>query len=119
MYQKEFGGKVSSWQFQKVIGKYQLYYDSIKAGKVRTKRKRNQLCPKIRINQVNPQDYISKEKPFFFCVDGITLYLPFGKRYIFTVINHFNKLGFSRTYTAKSSLSAFDSLLRLGNYSET
>jgi transposase InsO family protein len=118
MYQKEFGKKISSWQFQKVISKYQLYYDKIKAERIRTKRKKNQLFPKVRITDVNPQDYISKEKPLFFCVDGITLYLPFGKRYIFTAIDHFNKLGFSRAYTTKSSLSAFDFLLRLNVLAE-
>ena len=118
MYGKEFGERVSSWQFQKVITKYQLYYDKIKAERIRTKRKKNRLFPKIRINEVDPRDYLSKDKPLFFCVDGITLYLPFGKRYIFTAIDHFNKLGFSRAYTTKSSLSAFDFLLRLNVLAE-
>jgi transposase InsO family protein len=113
MYEKEFGEKVSSWQFQRAIQRYRLYFDKEKIERVRTKKKRNQAFKKIRINEVNPSDYVSLEKPFFFCADMIVLYLPYGKRYILTAIDHFHKLGFARAYRSKSSLSAFDFLLRL------
>jgi len=113
MYEREFGEKFSSWQFQKVIKKYQLYYDKARIEKIRTKKKKNLLFKKVRINEVNPKDYILKEKPFFFCLDLIVLYLPWGKRYILTAIDYFKKLGFARVYKSKSSLSAFDFLLRL------
>lgn len=46
------------------------------------------------------------------------MYLPWGKRYIFTVIDHFNKLGFAISCNTKSSLSAFDFLLRLNGLAE-
>lgn len=113
MYEKEFGEKISSWQFQKVIQKYQVYYDRIKAESLRTKKKQNQLKKKLRINEVKPQDYVNRDKPFFFCTDTIILYLPWGKRYILTAVDYFHKLGFARAYSSKSSLSAFDFLLRL------
>jgi len=113
MYEKEFGEKISSWQFQRVIQKYQVYYDKIKAESLRTKKKQNQLKKKLRVGEVKPQDYITGDKPFLFCTDTIILYLPWGKRYILTAVDYLHKLGFARAYTSKSSLSAFDFLLRL------
>lgn len=113
MWQDEYKEKISSWQFQKVIEKYELYPDKEKVKKLKIKKDRNRGAKKIRINNINPKDYISKDKPFFFCCDSIVLYLPWGKRYIITAIDHFNRLGFARSYTTKSSLSAFDFLLRL------
>jgi transposase InsO family protein len=113
MYQKEYGKEASSWQFQKVIQKYELYYDKIKARRLKIKKDKRRGAQKTRINTVNPKDYISESKPFFICVDTIVLYLPWGKRYIVTALDHFNRLGFARTYSTKSSLSALDFLLRL------
>ena len=114
MYEKERGEKISSWQFQRVIEKYQLYPDKVKAERLRTKKQRGKGAKRVRINKINPKDYIIKEKPFFFCTDTIVLYLPWGKkRYILTAIDYFKRLSFARTYKTKSSLSAFDFLLRL------
>jgi len=81
MYEKEEGEKVSSWQFQRVIEKYQLYSDKAKAAKIRTKKAKNRGKKKIRIH--------------------------------LTAIDHFHKVGYARCYKSKSSLSAFDFLLRL------
>ncbi len=113
MYYNEFGKNISSWQFQKVIEKYELYYDKIKIKKIKIKKDKRRGAKKVRINNINPKDYISQDKPFFFCCDSIVLYLPWGKRYILTALDYFNRFGFARSYTTKSSLSAFDFLLRL------
>ncbi|PIY70801.1 hypothetical protein COY88_03515, partial [Candidatus Roizmanbacteria bacterium CG_4_10_14_0_8_um_filter_35_28] len=69
---------------------------------------------KLRINEVNPNDYLSPTKPFFFTTDSIVLYLPYGiKRYIITAVEHEKKIAYARVYSSKSSLSAFDFLMRL------
>jgi len=113
MWRNEHGEEISSWQFQKVIEKYKLYFDKEKTRKLKMKKDKNRGAKKIRINTINPRDCVSKDKPFFFCCDSIVLYLPWGKRYIITALDYFNRLGFARSYTTKSSLSAFDFLLRL------
>jgi len=113
MWQEEYKENVSSWQFQKVIEKYELYFDKIKTRKIKMKKDKNRGAKKIRINTINPSDCVSKDKPFFFCCDSIVLYLPWGKRYILTAVDYFNRFGYARGYTNKSSLSAFDFLLRL------
>lgn len=114
LYQKEHGEKISSWQVQKVIQKHNLYYDPNRAKKIRTKKHKSLGKKKIRVNEVDPQDYVSQDKPFLFCTDTIVLYLPWGiKRYILTAIDYFNKVSLARCYKSKSSLNAFDFLLRL------
>lgn len=114
LYQKEYGTKISSWQIQKVIEKHDLYYDPLEAKKIRTKKHKSLGMKKLRINEVKPRDFISRDKQFFFCTDTIVLYLPWGiKRYILTAIDYFHKLSFAKCYKTKSSLNAFDFLLRL------
>lgn len=114
LYQREYEEKISSWQIQKVIQKHNLYYNPVKAKNIRTKKHKTKGKKKVRINEVNPKDYIFQNKPFFFCTDTIVLYLPWGiKRYILTAIDYFNKVSLARCYKSKSSLNAFDFLLRL------
>lgn len=55
MYEREYGKRYSPWQFQKVIHKYNLYYDRVKAEKIRSKRDKRRGAKKIRINEINPQ----------------------------------------------------------------
>lgn len=113
LYKKQYKQYMSQHHIQYVIEKYRLYYDPIAAKRIRTKKNR-QGVKKIRINQVNPKDYLTNDKPFFFATDTIVLYLPGGmKRYIITAIEWEKKLGYARVYKNKSSLSAFDFLLRL------
>jgi putative transposase len=114
LYQQEYGAKISSWQIQKVIQKHNLYYDPVMAKRIRTKKHKSLGKKKVRINEVTPKDYLSKDKPFFFCTDTIVLYLPWGmKRYILTAIDYFNKISLARCYRTKSSLNVFDFLIRL------
>ena len=114
MYERKYGEPVSFNHIQYVIQKYKLYYDKEKAAKIRTKRLRNKGAKKIRINQVNPKDFLTKDKPFFFCVDAIVLYLSWGiKRYIFTAVDYFHKFSYAQVYKTKAAKNAFDFLLRL------
>jgi transposase len=114
MYKNKYGVKYSAHQFQKVIEKYNLYFDKVKAEEVRTKKDKGRGNKKIRIDEVNPKDFVTDEKPFFFATDTIVLYLPWGiKRYIITAYDHFHKIGYARVYKSKSSLNAFDFLFRL------
>ena len=80
LYEQKFKEKISSWQIQKVIEKHGLYFDPVKAKKIRTKKRRSWGKKKIRIHEVNPQDYLTKAKPFFFCLDCIKDYIHFNYR---------------------------------------
>jgi transposase InsO family protein/transposase-like protein len=114
LFKKQYGYYVSQSHIAYVISKYNLYYDPEKAKRIRSKKNKSQGAKKIRINEVNPKDYLTEEKPFFFCLDSIVLYLPYGiKRYILTAVEHKKKIAYARCYSSKSSLSAFDFLLRL------
>jgi putative transposase len=113
LYKKQYKTYISQHHIQYVIEKYRLYYDPVAAQRIRTKKNRHG-ARKIRINQVNPKDYLTEEKPFFFATDTIVLYLPGGmKRYIVTAVEWEKKLAYARCYKNKSSLSAFDFLMRL------
>jgi transposase InsO family protein len=113
LYRKRYDEYISCNHIQQVIEKYNLYYDPVVAKRIRTKKK-HWGAKKLRIHQVNPQDYLTDEKPFFFATDTIVLYLPGGmKRYIVTAIEWEKKIAYARVYKNKSSLSAFDFLLRL------
>ena len=114
LFKDEYGYFVSQNHISYVIKKYNLYYDRVKAKRIRSKKIKGRGGKKIRINEINPKDYISINKPFFFCFDTIVLYLPYGiKRYILTAIEYEKKIAYARCYRSKSSLSAFDFLLRL------
>lgn len=84
LYKRKYGAYISQHHIQYVIQKYNLYFDPVRAKRLRTK-KRHWGAKKIRINEVNPRDYLTVDKPFFFATDTIVLYLPYGiKRYILT-----------------------------------
>lgn len=83
------------------------------------RKEKNKGRKKIKINEINPQDYLIRESSFFFCLDCIVLYLPWGmKRYILTAIDYSHKLAYSKVYQTKASLNAFDFLLRLNLLTE-
>ena len=114
LYKKEYGEYMSCDHIQYVIRKYQLYYDVVKVQKMKHKRDTRRGAHKIRIHTINPHDYITEDKPFFFCCDTIVLYLPYGiKRYIVTAVERTKKIAYARVYKSKASLSAFDFLMRL------
>ena len=114
IYEERYKEPVSYNHIQYVIKKYNLYFDKKKAAQIRIKRDKRRGAKKIRINKVNPKDYITRERPFFFCVDNITLYLSGGlKRYIFTAVDYFKKFAYARCYKSKKARNAYDFLLRL------
>jgi hypothetical protein len=83
LFKKGYGKDISQHNISFVIQKYNLFLDPQKAKKIRLKKEKGKGGKKIRINEVNPKDYLKKDKPFFFCLDSIILYLPYGiKRYI-------------------------------------
>jgi len=114
LFKTEHSQYVSQSHITYVITKYNLYFDPVKAKNIRSKKIKGKGAKKIRINKTNPNNYLSSTKPFFFCTDTIVLYLPYGiKRYILTAVEHEKKIAYARSYSTKSSLSAFDFLLRL------
>jgi len=114
LYQRRYGEYVSQHHIQKTIEKHNLYFDPIQAKRIRTKKDMGKEVRKIRIHEINPKDYLTEKKMFFICTDTIVLYLPGGmKRYIVTAVDYFQKIAYARVYKNKSSLSAFDFLLRL------
>jgi len=114
LFKTEYGQSISQSHISSVIQKYNLYYDSAAAKRIRSKKVKGMGAKKIRINEINPNDYKTEQKPFFFTTDTIVLYLPYGiKRYILTAIEHEKKIAYARSYSSKSSLSTFDFLMRL------
>lgn len=108
-YQREYGEKISSWKVQKVIEKYNLYYNPLKTS--RTRRKRQRALKKKRITELKKQ----KRSGFLIQVDTMVLWRNGIKRYIMTAIDVFSKIAFARFYKTHSSYNAADFLLRL-NY---
>jgi transposase len=68
IYMREHGESITSWQIQKVIEKYKIYYNPKKVKRTATKRKKS--LNKKRITML-------KKKPktgFLICVDSIVIY---------------------------------------------
>ena len=106
-YEMIYGETISSWQIQKVIEKYQLYYHPAK--NYRTQRKRSKAEKKKRITELR-----MKQKPFFlFSLDTIVRHWEGKKRYIVTAIDTVSRLAFAHMYTSHSSACAADFLHRL------
>jgi transposase InsO family protein len=107
IYMKTYGESIASWQIQKVIEKYKMYYNPKKTTRIASKRKKS--VNKKRITEL-------KKKPktgYLICIDTVVIYWNSMKRYIFTAVDHYSKLAFARMYTTKSSRNAKDFLLRL------
>ena len=106
-YEMIYGETISSWQIQKVIEKYQLYYRPAK--NYRTQRKRMSAEKKKRITELRlkPQSF------FLFRLDTIVRHWEGQKRYILTAIDSVSKLAFAHMYTSHSSTHAADFLHRL------
>jgi transposase InsO family protein/transposase-like protein len=112
LYKKQYHGEyISQNHVSQVITKYHLYSPT---GRIKYKKHKTSGHKKVRINEINPNKLISKDKPFFFCCDTIVIYLPYGiKRYILTAIEHDKKIAYARVYKSHASFWTFDFLLRL------
>ena len=78
LYQKKYHQYISQHHIQYVIEKYHLYFDPQKAQKIRSKKESCRGTKKTRINEVNPKEYLTFNKPFFFCCDTIVIYLSYN-----------------------------------------
>jgi transposase InsO family protein len=106
-YEMIYGEKISSWQVQKVIEKYKLYYNPAK--NYRTQKKRARAEKKKRITELS-----IKQKTFFlFRLDTIVRHWEGKKRYILTAIDTVSRLAFAHMYTSHKSKYAADFLYRL------
>ena len=109
IYEKEYSEEISTWKIERVIRRYKLYPDQMKAEKTSRKRARARQKPKKRITHL-----VKEGRPYFlFQLDTIVIYWNNVKRYILTALDHATKLGYARMYTNKSSRSAADFLYRL------
>jgi len=88
LYEKIYPDKVTCWQIQKTIEKYNLYYHPVKNEKLRKKRKLAQK--KKRVTELKNKTITG----FFFQVDTISLFRSGLRRYIFTAIDKTSKLAF-------------------------
>ena len=109
LYRKEYHEEISTWKIERVIRKYKLYPDKVKAEKIARKIARARQKPKRRISELEKED-----RPcFLFQLDTIVIYWNNLKRYILTAVDHTTKLGYARMYKNKSSRAAADFLYRL------
>ncbi len=107
IYQRVYQEKISSWKIQKVIEKYKLYNNPLKTAKFARKRKR--ALKKKRITELQKRSKIG----FLISLNVIVIYWNNLKRYIFTAIDHYSKIGLAMMYKNKNSLNAQDFLKRL------
>ncbi len=109
IYEMTYGEPISSWKIQRTIEKHNLYYSPIKMGKLRLKRKHNQLKKRITELKKEPR------QGFLVQCDTIVIFCEGFKRYILTGIDAYSKIAFARMYPGKSSRHAADFLKRI-NY---
>ena len=107
IYQQEYGEKISSWKIQRVIQRYRLYYHPKR--NANQQRRRLKGVKKKRITELKKK----KRRGFLLCLDIKVLYHNSVKRFIFTAIDYYSKIGFAHAYSTKSSKNARDFLLRL------
>ncbi|MBI5401298.1 transposase [Candidatus Wolfebacteria bacterium] len=108
IYQQLYNEPISSWKVQKVIEKRQLYYHPKRQARITAKRfKANK---KRRITELKKKQ---QRAGFLWCLDVVVIYWNGIKRYLFTAIDHYSKVAFTRMYSTKSSLNAVDFLNRL------
>lgn len=106
-YEMIYGETISSWQIQKVIEKYRLYYHPSKNYRTQEKRLRSEKKKRITELSVKPRTF------FLFRLDTIVRHWEGQKRYILTAIDTVSKVAFAHMYTSHSSSYAADFLHRL------
>ena len=109
IYQRTYDERISSWQIQRTIQKYHLYWQPAKIRRTQAKRLRATRKKKITELKKEPK------QGFLICLDTIVIYWNNLKRYIFTAIDGYSKISFARMYSSKSSKNARDFFQRI-NY---
>jgi len=103
VYERLYGERISSWQFQRVIMEFRLYPKRKKKdNRKKNGAKRQIISYEIRRNTRN-----------LYCLDTKVLWLFGIKYYILVAIAHTEKVAYARVYTSHSSKVAADFLTRL------
>ena len=102
VYENEYGEKISSWQFQRVIVEFNLYPQRKQRSYSKNGAKKQLISFDIRQSAKN-----------LFSVDTKVLWLFGLKYYIICAIGHTGKLAYARAYRSHSSAAAADFLDRL------
>lgn len=115
IYEREYKQYISSWKVQKTITKYHLYYNPKKTAKTARKRVKTRARGRKRktVELMHHLPSWKKRASYIICFDSITIYWNGLKRYIFTAIDKFGKVGYARMYKTKSSLNEKDFLYRM------
>lgn len=107
IYERKWGQKISCWQVQKVIERFQLYPDRTRARRIRWKRLH--ALKKQRIHKLAKH----AEPGYLVSLDTVVLHVNGEKRYILTAIDRYSRLAFMRAYKTQSSKVAADFIGRL------
>ena len=90
LYGEEYHEEISTWKIERVIRRYKLYPDKMKAEEIAGKRARARQKPKRRISEL-----VKEGRPcFLFQLDTIVIHWNGVKRYILTAVDHASKLGY-------------------------
>lgn len=107
LYREDYGQQIKFWHMRRIIADYKLY------AKRAIKTKRQSAQPRI-VARKRITDLIKEPITGFLVeADGIVIYFPPFKRYIFTAIDYHARIGFAYMYKTKGSRNATDFLKRL------
>jgi transposase len=102
VYEREYGEKISSWQFQRVIEEFKLYPPRKKKKYQGSGAKKQLISYAIRQNSSN-----------LFSIDTKVLHLFGKKNYIIVAVGHDSKIAFMKAYSSHSSKAAANFLEKL------
>lgn len=107
LYQEDYGEPIGYWHMRRIVHDRGLYAERA----VRTKRQAAQrtVIKHKRITELIKQPI----QGFLVEADGIVIYFANQKRYVFTAIDYWSRIGFAYMYTSKGSRNAADFLRRL------
>lgn len=81
LYKKQYGDKISSWKIQKIIQEGNLYYDKVRASRLRRKQVQARIHQRQRITKLVKENKVN----FLWHVDTVILTLAGGGyRYLLT-----------------------------------
>lgn len=107
LYRQIYRQEISLWKIHRVIQRHRLYADPVKV--VRSRQRRLESQGRRRITELQRE----AREGFLTALDGLTLYGPGLKRYIFTGIDVHSKIALARMYATKGSRNGEDFLQRL------
>lgn len=110
LYKRRYGTTVSSWQVQRVIERYRLFPDPVRAKRIARKRRR--AITKTRIGKCPMQPFTG----WLFSVDTIVLHRLGSRMYILTAIDRHSRLLITRAYGSHNSKVAAEFLEQLVDF---